>query len=78
MQFEGLLAFGMLLVSLAAILRLLQRAFPESRSPVRKDEQPLIRRYLAFESAENGLLVVPFLIVGTGGIVVGGAGLLLS
>lgn len=77
LEFKALLGFGVVMAIIGAMFWLVQRRFPESESPNRSHEQSLLRRYAAFEAAENGLLAIPCLVIGAAGIVVGGAGLLL-
>ena len=78
MQFGAVLALGILLLVLAGFLRLMQTAFPERDSLSPKTEEPLFRRYLAFEASENSLLVIPFLCLGVAGVLIGAFGLLVG
>ncbi|HYN36800.1 MAG TPA: hypothetical protein VEV82_07445 [Actinomycetota bacterium] len=76
LEFKALLGFGVVMAVIGAAFWLVQRRFPESESPNRSREDSLFRRYVAFEAAENGLLAIPFLVIGAAGIVVGSVGLL--
>lgn len=78
MAYEGPFFLGILLVLLGVFLWGMRRTRSRDDTRGGATTTSLLRRYAAFESEENALLVPVFLVLGTIGIVFGAIGLLSS
>ena len=77
MNFAGLAGAGVALILLASVFWLTRRSLPQAgtRPPA---GQSLLRRYAAFEAEENGLLAIPFFVIGAIALAIGAIGLLVT